>query len=562
MIKTIGIIAPHGLDEIIDIDFSIKIQSKYELTLENFNYLINNNFDTRKLDKSYNHHKKWIPAAGYYLSGLLRSYGYNTILTNNVSDFSLYKIADSDPIAICLSSTMITTYQQLKIIVNRIKEVMPKALLIVGGVFIWKSYIYINKLTEPTKDNNDINNVNKFFLFPCNKNDINADIFIVSPYGGDILKQLLIKIEHNNCNSFDDIYNITIPDNKGNFYFTKRIEEDVNINNEIIRWDFLDKLPDRLNIRSSVGCPYRCNFCDFCYIFPTIKMRSYESLLEEFTLIKNHSTFNNVSIIHFSDDNIFINEKRVTDMCNVINNSGIDRPWGGFIRSTSINNNNIQSIRDSGFQFSFIGVESGDQTLLNNMNRNQNINDMQNGIEILNKSDINVNMTFIVGYPGENERTLTNTVDFINKLDVNYELIYYNLFPFYYSPLSPLATSDINKSLKLKGFLNNWSHITMTSNQVFNACYTIFQNVKNVPYLYYGESLLFNMTIKEKLGELFQFRKDLTILIINKETDTKKNDIIYSMCKLFNIDINSQSVQFYDNLKEFINTLSVSSSLN
>ncbi len=67
-------------------------------------------------------------------------------------------------------------------------------------------------------------------------------------------------------------------------------------------------------------------------------------------------------IIHVTDDNVFINEKRVEDVCEAFIEAKIS--WVGFMRASTINPVNIDLVKRSGLIGSLVGVESGDAAQL------------------------------------------------------------------------------------------------------------------------------------------------------------------------------------------------------
>ena len=208
---------------------------------------------------------------------------------------------------------------------------------------------------------------------------------------------------------------MSVPHDNG-FSFTKIIPEKVNYDQDITRWDLLDELPGQIPVRTSIGCPFRCRYCDFYQLFPKIFLRSKESMIREFKLIQQKLA-GRQAIIHATDDNVFINSRRIQNVTEAFKESGIQR-WIGFMRASSIKKNNIDLIRDSGLLMSIIGVESGDQDQLDRMNKAQKLPDVKRGMELLDNNGITVMMTYIVGFPGETAETIENTAGFINDLNI------------------------------------------------------------------------------------------------------------------------------------------------
>jgi len=116
MAKTIAIVAPMFDEKQYHMDFSLKLkQDNRELDLGVLYELAKNEYQPQLLGRQENSHAETIPSAGYYLTGLLRANGYDTILGSKCDNEFLSRLSSADPFAICISSTMIVDYEFLKI---------------------------------------------------------------------------------------------------------------------------------------------------------------------------------------------------------------------------------------------------------------------------------------------------------------------------------------------------------------------------------------------------------------------------------------------------------------
>ncbi|MFQ5631613.1 MAG: B12-binding domain-containing radical SAM protein, partial [bacterium] len=347
------------------------------------------------------------------------------MLTNNLDGTSLQKIDSEDPFAICISSTMIFSKESLQHMVARIRSTMPESFIIIGGVCIWKDYLLYSS-PDNYDDIFDGNGAASSIFSSVNGSGIDANVLVVSPHGAQPLLMVLKELERGPKADFEAIPNLALSDNKGGYIFTSRQDEEVDYNSDYTRWDLLDELPTRIPIRTSIGCPYRCRYCDFCYLYPKIFLRSKESLIAELQTVRK--LMKRPLVMHATDDNVFINKKRVRDVCDAIMQSGI-KGWLGFMQASSIHESNIDLIKQSGLVLSLIGVESGDQGQIERMNKRVKLEDMKRGIELLDNNGISVTMTFIVGFPGETAETIHNTTAFINHLSVDTSSTNYHVYP-------------------------------------------------------------------------------------------------------------------------------------
>jgi len=524
MNRTIAIIAPFIDTSQYNLDFNLRLgKNNRELTLATYYELASEGFKTERLSRGIDYGAD-IPSAGFYLEGLLHQHGYSSILTNKYDTETLESIADKDPFAVCISTTMIITTGSLLELCSSIRHAMPDTAIIAGGTFLWKYYMQYQKHLDAPEVYPMLPGM---FFHPSNASN-DADVMIVAPHGIHSLMQVLEELDKGKRSSFKHISNLCLPGKDG-FLFTKREEEQVDYNEDYTRWDLIDEMPEKIPFRTSIGCPYRCKFCDFYQLYPQIFLRSRTSLLNELKLAKNRLGQEQAAL-HVSDDNVFITKKRLFEVCNVIADSGLNH-WIGFMRGGEYSDEEMEAIKHSGLLTGIIGVESGDQGQLDRMNKRQKIEKVKRGIEQFDAEGIATLMTFVVGFPGETRQTLRNTADFLNNLSLTNLSAGYQAYPMFIVPLSELGEPDERKKWNIEGMMDKWSHYTMNSGQAAEACDDMFKEVTNLPYSYAEESFFFNrgMFNLETRRSLFQLRQQLTIKLIESAQWNQIEPILINM---------------------------------
>ncbi|MCF8229931.1 MAG: radical SAM protein [Bacteroidales bacterium] len=535
MEKQIVIVAPMTDLEQYQMDFTLHLNTGSEMTLSNLKTLFQNDFNTGFLPKTTNKEKN-IPAAGYYLSGILRKEGYHTLLTSDFDENSLAGLNAQNPLAVCISTTMVLKSDSLRKIVQNIRATWPGVFIIAGGIYVWKCFHFYKKIKHiPESDSNSK------LLFQKGTEDIQTDVYIIAPHGKESLLIILKEIREGKFAKIKELPNLAIPEENG-FYFTRMKEENVDYSKDITLWDRIDDLPGQIPFRTSIGCPFRCRFCDFYCIYPEIYIRSPKSLLRELSMIQNKLD-DNPAILHATDDNVFINSKRVEEVCNAIIESGVNR-WIGFLRANTINESNIELIKRSGLMMAIIGVESGDERQLERMNKKQKLVDVKRGIELLDQHGITVMMTYIVGYPGENKQSIQNTASFMNDLQIGLAGSSYQLFPLYISPFSDLGKNEFRSKWNIEGLYDKWKHYTMYSNETNQYGYDLFSSVQFVPYHYPHERTFYNQKAfnQDVRMELFSLRRLLSMSIIEKKANSHSKEILIKMANAMNINIRAKSL--------------------
>lgn len=528
MSSTIGIIAPFYDSYQYQDEFHLRFRvNERQFTMAAFHELAQKGYSINQLSRGYNYEED-IPSAGYYLEGLMRQSGYDPYLTIKYDQETLRKVAEKDPVAILLSTTMVISLEALVRIFSAIRTAMPGKMIIAGGVFIWKNYLsYTHKPdTESPWDQ----------LFDTDASCFDSGIMVAAPHGRSSLLQILGQLERGGKGSFDDIPNLVIP-HQGKFLFTRREEENVDYNTDFTRWDLVERIIHKIPLRTSIGCPYRCVYCDFNKLYPKVFMRSPESIAEELRLA--YGRFGRqFAIIHVSDDNVFIKKKRIHDICNVIMESGFKK-WMAFMRAHDYTEDEYTLMEKSGLILAFIGVESGDQGQLDRMKKQQDVHQLKRTIENLDAHFISTFNTFIVGFPGETGESIRNTISFLNELNLTQLVASYEAFPLRIHPLTGLTEPANRAKWGLKGFNDAWTHNTMNKNGALSGLYSLFREVDTVHYHYAEESYFFNRAkySLEARRSFYRLRRDLTIKLIGYEPWREVENLLKEMATKLNLPV-------------------------
>lgn len=506
-----------------NLDFVVRYgEHRQQLTLKALHDLAGSSFDQPPAprDDRYAH---TVPAAGYYLTGLLRSRGYDAVLAKGDSDSQLAHIARASPRVVCISSTMLFSAASLRHLVRRVRRHLPGVTIIVGGIQVWKSYRWLEMSRDGLRvDDASVREQRHWSIFPCHRSDIEVDVFVVSPHGGDLLQRVLRELERGESADLESIENLALPDGDGRFAFTRRIEERPDYDHDFTRWDLIDELPARIPIRSSVGCPNRCAYCDFCVVYPKVHLRSRDSLAAELELIRTTlRQRRQVAMLALVDDNAFSTPRRVREVCEVLIASRMSTYWMSFLHTRHVNESNIELIRRSGLIMAMVGVESGDPGQLARMGRSQDVQRNAQAIELLDAAGIPVLMYFVLGFPGETRATLANTAGFLNRLQLQRSSSSYQVYPLQVVPMSRLGDPAIREHHALSGMWSTWSHATMSAGDTVAVGRELFEMVVDVPYHYEDESPRFNRRWDDdRRKRLFRLRHLLTRKLLEKSPHT------------------------------------------
>lgn len=171
---------------------------------------------------------------------------------------------------------------------------------------------------------------------------------------------------------------------------------------------------------TSRGCPMQCSFCSSASMHGSkLRLRSVESIIEEIEyLIKNF----NIETIAFMDDTFTINKKRVMAICDEIIKRDIDVLWGCTARVDTLDEEVLKKMREAGCITLFMGVESAEQQILDNVNKNTTIKKIKNAFKICREEKIRTIASVVLGMPGDTHESINKTVNFVKDLKPSYAI--------------------------------------------------------------------------------------------------------------------------------------------
>lgn len=174
-----------------------------------------------------------------------------------------------------------------------------------------------------------------------------------------------------------------------------------------------------LSMITSRGCPYHCTFC-YRPPWERVRNRSPENIMLELRyLIDKYG----IDSITFNDELMLLNKTHIYKICNSIGSTGIF--WGCAGRVNIVNPEILKKMYDSGCRWMTYGVESGSQTILDEMKKRVKVDQAKNAILWTKKFGINTNPTFIIGYPSESRRTAMETVNFMRETGLNPDSLFF-----------------------------------------------------------------------------------------------------------------------------------------
>ncbi len=476
------------------------------------------------------HDKNWHDAPklnGIRLYSHLQQEGFATALIGSYYEEreQFKKLLEEKPRAVIISTTFILNKSGLAKLVDDIRALAPDICIIAGGPFVYTSYLLLQRAADPDYD---LASPREDYLFLSPSQCPDIDLFVADKSGMEVLSQALRRMI--NGQPLDGLPNTARWDGQAYVFAAREVLPPPDI---AIAWE---RLPESLfasgamNIQASIGCPHHCEFCNFVKDANYTFIKPLDLLIEELKTIASKG----VSYIRFVDDNFRLGRNDLNDVCKRFIQEGLELKWMSFLRASTLANADLDLLKKAGCIEVQIGIESADKTVLQNMNKQADIEMYQRVITELLGRGINCSCCFVVGFPGETIESFQRTVDFINTIsNSDLEGIFsWSIYPFLLAPLSPIYEARKRAHYGLEGYMHQWQHETMNFRQARELIMQAFQQIDTAGPIYSGDNMgMLQELSPRKRKEFMQTRHRLSKRFLTEPFD--RDLVLAAFSKIF-----------------------------
>ncbi len=218
----------------------------------------------------------------------------------------------------------------------------------------------------------------------------------------------------------------------------------------------------RFHIQTSRGCPHRCGFC-YNSIFnkKAWRAKSAKRVVDEMSYIMHE--FPHVKIIDPVDDNFFVDQQRVADICSGLINCGLDVSWRANCRFDYLagySEDFVRLIEEAGCMELDFGGESGSERLQKFVCKDVTAEQMLRSVGNLYKwaPRIDPFVSWLSGLPGETYADMQKTFDLMDAMaKANPRTQHYGIF--LYTPFPSPLLSELKEEFKPPQTLEEWGDI-------------------------------------------------------------------------------------------------------
>jgi len=169
-----------------------------------------------------------------------------------------------------------------------------------------------------------------------------------------------------------------------------------------------------LNMGTTRGCPYKCNWCAKPIYGNRYNSRSPKNVVDEIQWLQQHFKVEN---IWFSDDIFGLKPKWVHEFANLLEEKNIKIKYKIQSRADLLlQENYVADLSRSGCYSVWMGAESGSQKILDAMDKGISVEDIRQSTLLLKKHAIKPSFFIQFGYLGEEVEDIYKTIHLINEL--------------------------------------------------------------------------------------------------------------------------------------------------
>jgi anaerobic magnesium-protoporphyrin IX monomethyl ester cyclase len=449
-------------------------------------------------------------AAIAYLGTFLRRRGFTFDYINGFREEKeklAQKLEQEQILTIAITTTFYVAAFPLLEIMKFIKQHNTQARVIVGGPFISTK---VRSLAP-----RDLG-----YLFET----LGADFYVNSSQGETALVNIIHALKNNL--PLDHIKNIHVKTGKN--YAATALERENNVlADNMVDWSlFGTEAGEFINLRTGISCPFSCSFCGFPEHAGQYQTAPVEAVEKELNQLSRIPTVKNIT---FVDDTFNIPPKRFKDILRRMIKNNYQFRWNSFYRCQYADREAMELMKASGVESVFLGLESGNEQILKNMNKEADLDQFRRGLDLLHQFDITTFGNFIIGFPGETDESAQDTMNFIKTSGLDF----YRAQLWYCEPITPIWRE--REKYELSGESFEWNHKTMNSTRaceiIKDLLLTQHQSTRLIQY-YFDYDNVMQLTHKGmSLTQVKKFLKAFDNGVKEKLSNPGKKEVSFEVIK-------------------------------
>jgi len=331
----------------------------------------------------------YIPLGLAYIGSSLIENGFDDVSVDNLAWMRNDEDIKLDFADIFMISYMSVGRIGVNKVVNYIREKYPESKIILGG-------------PHPSVD-------------PITTyKDIKPDVVIIGEAEKFIVRYLkeYKESKKNDISEMNGIFYAGVIDDLDSLPFPARQLFDYNNVVSISGIHGCEKGVKSTTLITSRGCPFSCKFC--CrghHMYVNYRYRSAENVKDELIELREDYGIQHVRLV---DDCFTLIKDKVRKICQYTNE--LDMSFICITRADTCNFELLKTLKDGGCTMINIGVESGSDRLLLEMDKRETIDQIKKCVINAKKVGLETKVLLQYGLPGETEDDIQKTMNFLKEV--------------------------------------------------------------------------------------------------------------------------------------------------
>jgi len=167
-----------------------------------------------------------------------------------------------------------------------------------------------------------------------------------------------------------------------------------------------------MNVVTTRGCPYSCNWCARPIYGQRYTVRSPERVVEEMAWLVRTWQPDHFA---FADDIFGLKPGWIARFGELVAAAGVARPFKCLLRVDLVDESVVRGLVNAGCRTVWVGAESGSQRVLDAMDKGTRIEQIEHATRLLKSAGIEVGFFLQFGYPDETWSEIRMTLDMVRR---------------------------------------------------------------------------------------------------------------------------------------------------
>ncbi|MGH9141356.1 MAG: glycosyltransferase, partial [Vicinamibacterales bacterium] len=167
-----------------------------------------------------------------------------------------------------------------------------------------------------------------------------------------------------------------------------------------------------MNLVTTRGCPYHCNWCAKPIYGQRYTARSPEHVVDEMAWLKQAFRPDHLWI---ADDIFGLKPGWIERFAALLQARGAATPFKCLLRADQVTGQVARALRAADCQTAWIGAESGSQRILDAMEKGTRVDQIAEATRLLHGAGVNVGFFLQFGYPGETREDIDRTLEMVRS---------------------------------------------------------------------------------------------------------------------------------------------------